>query len=90
VAGEPVGYRQDWHAPSFTVTAEGRPRVGITIALPVDPDEYWVPKERHHVAGTIGGHGMRGIVTRDRDRWILPLGPSWCRDPRVGRGESWT
>ena len=71
---------------SFTVTAEGRPRGGITIALPVDPDDYWVPKERHYVAGTIGGHGMRGVVTRDRDRWILPLGPSWCRDPRVGPG----
>jgi hypothetical protein len=71
---------------SFTVTAESRPRGGITIALPIDADEFWVPKERHYVAGTIGGHGMRGVVTRDRDRWILPLGPSWCRDPRVGPG----
>ena len=71
---------------SFSVTAEPRPRGGITIALPVDPDEHWVPKERHYVAGTIGGHGMRGIVTKDGDRWVLPLGPSWCRDPRVGPG----
>ena len=73
---------------SFTVTAEPRPRGGITIALPIDPDDHWVPKERHYVAGTIGGHGMRGVVTRDRDRWILPLGPSWCRDPRVGPGRT--
>jgi hypothetical protein len=71
---------------SFTVIAEPRPRGGITIALPVDPDEHWTPKQRHYVAGTIGGHGMRGVVTREGDRWILPLGPSWCRDPRVGPG----
>jgi hypothetical protein len=71
---------------SFTVTAEARPRGGITIVLPVDPDEHWAPKERHYVAGRIGGYGMRGVVSRDRDRWVLAMGPSWCRDPRVGPG----
>ena len=71
---------------SFTVMAEPRPRGGITIVLPVDPDRYWTPKEHHYVAGTIGGYGMRGVVSRDRDRWVLPMGPSWCRDPRAGPG----
>jgi hypothetical protein len=72
---------------TFTVAAEPRPRGGITIVLPVDPDTHWVPKERHYVAGTIGGYRMRGVVTHEGDRWILPLGPSWCRDPRVGPGQ---
>ena len=70
----------------FTTRAEPRPRGGITIELPFDPDAEWGRKDRHYVAGTIGGYGMRGVLSSEADRWVLSLGPAWCRDPRVGPG----
>jgi len=70
----------------FTAQAEPRPRGGIMIELPFDPDAEWGTKDRHYVTGTIGGYGMRGVVSSETDRWVLSLGPSWCRDPRVGPG----
>ena len=70
----------------FTTTAEPRARGGITIALPFDPDAAWGRKQRHYVAGTIGGHRVRGVLSTADGRWVLALGPAWCRDPRVGAG----
>ncbi len=67
-------------------TLEPRPRGGITISLPLDPDATWGEKDRHYVAGTIGGHRFRGVLSEADDAAILELGPSWCRDPRVGPG----
>ena len=71
---------------SFRARAEPRPRGGITIALPFDPDSEWSAKDRHYVAGTIGGYRMRGVLSDADDRWLISLGPAWCRDPRVGPG----
>ena len=59
----------------FTARAEPRPRGGITIELPFDPDAEWGHKDRHYVAGTIGGYGMRGVVSSETDRWVVSLGP---------------
>src|SRR5262245_8744606 len=71
---------------SFRARAEPRPRGGITIGLPFDPDAAWGSKDRHYIHGTIGGYPMRGALSNDGDRWVLSLGPAWCRDPRVGPG----
>ena len=70
----------------FMATVESRPRGGVSIALPLDPDLAWGPKDRHYVAGTIQGYGVRGAVTAVAGRHLLQLGPAWCRDPRVGPG----
>ena len=73
----------------FRTTALGRPGGGITIELPFDAAEAWGDQARHDVVGTIGGYGMRGQLTppdAPRSAWRLHLGPSWCRDPRVGAG----
>jgi hypothetical protein len=71
---------------SFDARALARRRGGITIPLPFDPNAEWGTKDRHYVDGTIGGYRMRGVLTADEGRWTLSLGPSWCRDPRVGPG----
>ena len=34
----------------------------MTVPVPFDPDEAWGAKPRHHVAGTIGGCDVRGVV----------------------------
>ncbi|HEY0868712.1 MAG TPA: YdeI/OmpD-associated family protein [Fimbriimonas sp.] len=48
----------------------------LVVALPFDPSEAWGPKERHHIAGTVAGHPVRGPLTDGR----LLLGPAWVRD----------
>jgi Bacteriocin-protection, YdeI or OmpD-Associated/Domain of unknown function (DUF1905) len=70
----------------FTVTLEGRPRGGVRIRLPFDPNASWGEKDRHYVAGTAERYGLRGVVTQDDDGYAVELGPAWCRDPRVGAG----
>ena len=75
---------------SFTTVVEARGRGGsVRIRLPSDPDVLWGPKGRHDVTGTIGGFGVRGPLGRsEAGEPVLDLGPSWCRDPRVGIGRT--
>ena len=70
----------------FTATLVGRPKGGVAVLLPFPPAEAWGERGRYDVAGTIGGHGVRGQVTDTDDGPALLLGPSWCRDPAVGAG----
>lgn len=37
---------------------EGR----VDVPVPFDPDEVWGAKPRHHVAGSVAGMGVRGVV----------------------------
>jgi hypothetical protein len=70
---------------TFVTTIRARPRGGITVALPFDPDAAWGQKDQHYVSGTIGGFAFRGSV-EPGPASALELGPSWCRDPSVGAG----
>jgi Bacteriocin-protection, YdeI or OmpD-Associated len=61
---------------TVTVDREGRTHVPI----PFDPDEVWGPKPRHHIAGSLDGCGLRGVIDQhdDGDRFLV-LGPAWNR-----------
>jgi hypothetical protein len=50
------------------------------ITVPFDPDEAWGPKERHYIAGSVNGHGVRGQLQSDGTQFFLSLGPAWRRD----------
>ncbi len=56
--------------------------------MPFDPDEIWGAKARHDVAGTIDGHGVRGPLQKDRDGWILFLGPTWRAQAELNEDKS--
>ncbi len=71
---------------TFTATSTARPRGGISIALPFDPAEVWGDRDRWYLAGSIERYPMRATVTPGDGAPSLELGPSWCRDPRVGPG----
>ena len=75
---------------TFTATIEPRQRGSVAILMPFDPSAAWGDKDRHYVAGTIGGHGVRGVLTEVEDRYYLQLGPSWCRAPDVAAGTTVT
>jgi Bacteriocin-protection, YdeI or OmpD-Associated len=61
---------------TVTVDREGRTRVPV----PFDPDEVWGPKPRHHVTGSLAGHGLRGVIEKVDGGRVLVLGPAWGRD----------
>jgi len=71
---------------AFTASAEARPRGGIAIRIPIDPATLWGERDRYYVTGTIEQYGMRGVVESVDGQPYVQLGPSWCRDPRVGPG----
>jgi hypothetical protein len=70
---------------TFTATAEARPRGGISIGLPFQPADVWGDRDRYYVTGVIEGYPMRATIAAAEEP-VLELGPSWCRDPRVGAG----
>lgn len=57
------------------------------IALPFHPNEVWGMKARHHVAGTINGHRVRGSLGSDGEQYFLPLGAAWRRDCGLDAGD---
>ena len=58
------------------------------IALPFHPNEVWGMKARHHVAGTINGHRVRGSLGSDGKQYFLPLGAAWRRGCGLSVGDA--
>jgi len=69
---------------SFTATLEAASGGGALIKLPFDPDEVWGKKPRHHLSGTIGGCGLRAVVTSADP--VMKMGPAWRRGTSVEAG----
>ncbi len=57
------------------------------VPVPFDPDEAWGKKPRHHIAGTIGGMGYRGVVEPLGEGHGVLLGPAWRRHCGIGPGD---
>ena len=70
---------------STTVVAGRRGRV--IVPVPFDPDEVWGHKPLHHVAGTVDGKRVRGVVEAVDGGLGLALGPAWRRDCGVDPGD---
>ncbi|MCP2282074.1 protein of unknown function (DUF1905) [Promicromonospora umidemergens] len=66
------------------IDASGRTHVPV----PFEPDTAWGAKPRHHVTGTLNGHGLRGVLDQTTDGTVLVLGPAWCRDARLTTGDN--
>jgi hypothetical protein len=49
------------------------------IPLPFNPNEVWGVKQRHHIRGSVNGHGVRGSLGLDGTIYFLPLGAAWRR-----------
>jgi hypothetical protein len=73
-------------AREFTTTLVDAGRGRVFVPVPFDPDEVWGAKERHHVNGTIAGHGFRGTVEEHALGRGIVLGPAWCRDRAMAPG----
>lgn len=56
------------------------------ISIPFDPNEAWGTKQRHYVAGSINGYGVRGSLGSDGSQYFLPLGAVWRRDCGLDAG----
>ena len=60
-----------------TVIQKSGPRT--LIPIPFDPNEVWGVKQRHHIKGTVDGHGVRGSLGSDGTQYFLPVGEAWRR-----------
>ena len=67
-----------------TVVAKSATRTYIPI--PFNPNEVWGVKQRHHITGTVNGHGVRGSLGSDGTQYFLLLGAAWRRDCEVDAG----
>ena len=74
----------------FTATVVAAPRGHALIPVPFNPDTAWGSKPRHHIAGTVNGTRVRGIVEAAGDGHGLTLGPAWLRDCAVTIGDTVT
>jgi len=74
------------HVTRFIAIVEPRPRSGIAIKIPFDPNAEWGSKDRHNITGTIGGCRVRGKLVEVEGQHYLHMGPAWCRDNRVAPG----
>jgi bacteriocin resistance YdeI/OmpD-like protein/uncharacterized protein DUF1905 len=71
----------------FRGTIGGSEQGRVFLVVPFDADRVWGAKERHHVAGTINGRGIRGALTKTGKGFVLPLGPAWRRDCGLAPGQ---
>ena len=69
-----------------TVVSKSGSRVFIPI--PFNPNDVWGVKQRHHVTGTVSGHGVRGSLGSDGKQYFLPLGAAWRRDCGIDPGDN--
>lgn len=60
----------------------------VFIALPFNPNDVWGIKQRHHITGTVSGHGVRGSLGSDGNQYFLPLGAAWRRDCGIDVGHT--
>lgn len=57
------------------------------VALPFNPNDVWGVKQRHHIAGSVNGCGVRGSLGSDGTQFFLPLGAAWRRDCGLDAGD---
>ena len=71
----------------FVVTVRDGGKGRLLFPVPFDPDELWTAKPRHHVAGSVHGGPVRGVIERHDEVWGLVLGPAWVRGCGVAAGD---
>ena len=67
------------------VVADSKGRV--LVPVPFDPDTVWGDKVRHHITGSVNGHGVRGVIDDSGEIRGVLLGPAWRRDCGVAPGD---
>ncbi|MBB5868506.1 hypothetical protein F4553_001885 [Allocatelliglobosispora scoriae] len=74
----------------YTTTAASAPNGRLLIPVPFDPDTVWGAKPRHHIAGTVNGVRVRGVIEKARGGFGFTLGPAWLRDCGLRAGDTVT
>jgi Bacteriocin-protection, YdeI or OmpD-Associated/Domain of unknown function (DUF1905) len=74
----------------FAVTVVAAARGRLLVAVPFDPDHVWGAKDRHHIAGTVNGMRVRGVIEPVGDGFGFILSPAWNRGCGVTVGDEVT
>ena len=60
----------------FSVTVATGGRGNVLVPVPFNPNQVWGAKQRHHVAGTVNGVGVRAVIEPVGDGFGFTLGPT--------------
>jgi hypothetical protein len=74
----------------FPATVALGSRGRLLIPVPFDPDGVWGGKARHHIAGTVDGRAVRGVVGPVDGGFGFTLGPAWVRGCGLAAGDTVT
>ena len=74
----------------FTATVAAAGRGKLLVAVPFDPDQVWGVKQRHHIAGTVNGVGVRAVIEPTDEGFVFTLGPASAASSRVAVGDQVT
>src|SRR4051794_19283297 len=74
----------------FAVVVASAGRGKLLVPVPFTPDEVWGAKQRHHIAGTVNGIGVRAVIEPVDDGWGFTLGPTSPAGHRVRVGDEVT
>lgn len=72
---------------SFTVVVGTDQKGRVLVPVPFDPDQAWGEKLHHHVAGTVNGMGVRGVLEPFGNSKGLLLGLAWRRGCGIQPGD---
>ena len=74
----------------FVVTVASGRRGQLLVPVPFDPDQVWGAKQRHHVAGTVNGMGVRAVLEPAGDGFGFTLGQTSPASSPVAVGDEVT
>ena len=68
-------------------TDSARVSARVMVPVPFDPNRFWGPKPRHHVAGSVNGSRVRAVIEPLDDGFGFVLGAAWRRDCGLRPGD---
>ena len=72
---------------SFSAVLQEAGKTFLYVPVPFDPAKIWGKRDRWHVAGTLNGLRIRGVVEPGGGGHLLKLGPAWLRDNGLNAGQ---
>jgi Bacteriocin-protection, YdeI or OmpD-Associated/Domain of unknown function (DUF1905) len=78
------------HSERFAARVATAGRGRLVVPIPFNPDQVWGVKQRHHIAGTVNGVGVRAVIEPTGEGFGLTLGPTSPASSRVKAGDEVT
>ena len=72
---------------SFSAALKEAGKTSLYLPVPFDPAKIWGKRDRWHVAGTLNGLRIRGVIEKRTGGHLMMLGPAWLREHGLTPGQ---